>query len=401
MCEGYSLKWLDYLVTLSLNPKKINLGKILPEQITYLESKIEKEKIDQEFFLKNEVFNLLDEKKIRLLINQYHSALIILLDQAFENKKKIKDNDSSLKQLFNGVIACLGDLLSFVELRFRIYLEPEERVSITYLSRFKEEVKLKTKRLRNELGKTDKEQAANILLNFLDSFSQSDEGRSSATYQQLLYMKELLEELETFNTPYAENEIFTKFDRILIYLNFNSKLYINFLIQKIKREKDSLITIKDKINYLQFQFKEFIQLIRKPGTALNPEQTNLTEVLSNWFTEELSYLERKLSSSAIPSKSTSEVNIQKPLNEKNKSKILCTFSTDQIAIMLRALDELQVIKARSMSAVFKTIVPHLSTPYKEDLSYDAVRSKSYAAEESDKRIVIATLQDLIEKVKRY
>lgn len=89
------------------------------------------------------------------------------------------------------------------------------------------------------------------------------------------------------------------------------------------------------------------------------------------------------------------------LNEKNISKILCTFSTDQIAIMLRALDELRVIKARSMSAVFKTIVPHLSTPYKEDLSYDAVRSKSYAAEESDKKIVIERLQEIIETIKRY
>ncbi|HSV10119.1 MAG TPA: hypothetical protein VLI68_05080, partial [Hanamia sp.] len=77
------------------------------------------------------------------------------------------------------------------------------------------------------------------------------------------------------------------------------------------------------------------------------------------------------------------------------------FSTDQIGIFLRAFDELKVLQARSMNEVFKTIVPHLSTPYKEELSYDSVRSKSYVAEERDKKIVIETLQQVIETIKRY
>ena len=54
-----------------------------------------------------------------------------------------------------------------------------------------------------------------------------------------------------------------------------------------------------------------------------------------------------------------------------------------------------------MNEVFKTIVPHLSTPYKENLSYDSMRSKSYVAETRDKEIVIETLHQIIEKVKRY
>ncbi len=54
-----------------------------------------------------------------------------------------------------------------------------------------------------------------------------------------------------------------------------------------------------------------------------------------------------------------------------------------------------------MNEVFKTIVPHLSTPFKQEFSYDAVRSKSYAAEERDKKVVIETLQQIIEKIKKY
>jgi hypothetical protein len=54
-----------------------------------------------------------------------------------------------------------------------------------------------------------------------------------------------------------------------------------------------------------------------------------------------------------------------------------------------------------MNEVFKTIVPHLSTPYKENLSYDSMRSKSYVAETRDKEIVIETLEKMIKKIKGY
>jgi hypothetical protein len=54
-----------------------------------------------------------------------------------------------------------------------------------------------------------------------------------------------------------------------------------------------------------------------------------------------------------------------------------------------------------MSQVFKKIVPFLSTPSKEELSYDSVRSKSYTAEAKDKENVITALEKLISKIKNY
>ncbi len=62
---------------------------------------------------------------------------------------------------------------------------------------------------------------------------------------------------------------------------------------------------------------------------------------------------------------------------------------------------MKIIMARSLNSVFKNIVPHLSTPYQEDISYDSMRSKSYSAEQRDKEIVIQTLQQMISKIKEY
>jgi hypothetical protein len=87
--------------------------------------------------------------------------------------------------------------------------------------------------------------------------------------------------------------------------------------------------------------------------------------------------------------------------EKPKHKVLCKLSTDQTGLILRAADESRILVSKSMNEVFKTIVPHLSTPYKEDLSYDGMRSKSYVAEDRDKQIAIETLERIIKKIKQY
>ena len=72
-----------------------------------------------------------------------------------------------------------------------------------------------------------------------------------------------------------------------------------------------------------------------------------------------------------------------------------------MALVSRSADYLKIIRARSLNSVFKTIVPHLSTPYQENISWDSMRSKSYNAETRDKEIVIQTLEQMIKKIKEY
>jgi hypothetical protein len=82
-------------------------------------------------------------------------------------------------------------------------------------------------------------------------------------------------------------------------------------------------------------------------------------------------------------------------------KLLCKLSSDQIAILLKAADDTKLAEAKSMSMVFKTIVPYLSTKNKENLSWDSMRSNSYHPEETDKVIVIEALEQMIGKIKGY
>lgn len=82
-------------------------------------------------------------------------------------------------------------------------------------------------------------------------------------------------------------------------------------------------------------------------------------------------------------------------------KILCSLSVDQIGLILKAADDTGLIQARSLSQVFKSIVPFFSTSNKTDISFDSMRSSTYHPEASDKEKAIAALERMIGKIRDY
>jgi len=136
----YTLEWLDHLLFVSLNPRKSNMERLLPEQIILVKEKIADENIKQQSFLMNTVFSLQEEHKISLFVRQYHSTLVIFLDKALENYKNISDKKSTHKQTLNAVIVFIEEMLSFIRNRFAIYLGTNERVPVTDLQQFRKEL---------------------------------------------------------------------------------------------------------------------------------------------------------------------------------------------------------------------------------------------------------------------
>ncbi len=105
MCEGYILEWLDTLITVSLDPAKIDFNTSQDMHHSELVSKIADEKNEIQTFLKNIVYAAGDEKKIKLLINQCHSDLIILLDEAMENQLKYPVKNAELNKINGEIIS--------------------------------------------------------------------------------------------------------------------------------------------------------------------------------------------------------------------------------------------------------------------------------------------------------
>ncbi|MDB4921835.1 hypothetical protein [Mucilaginibacter sp.] len=92
------------------------------------------------------------------------------------------------------------------------------------------------------------------------------------------------------------------------------------------------------------------------------------------------------------------------LRSKNSSagfKVLCKLSVDQMGLILKAADDTRLIMSRSISLVFRSIVPFLSTSQKKDISWNSMRSSTYHPEEADKAIAIDALEKLIRKIREY
>jgi hypothetical protein len=226
MTQTYLLEWMDLTVTSTLNPNKTDLTMITPIQSRAI---IEKA-TEQTFFIQSQftvqVFSLTKEKQIKILVGNYYSSLLFLLDKITEINSNNDLHRDNLKEVTATLISCLDELITFVESRFA--------------------------------------------------------------------------------------------------------------------------------NYLSVPFQIIEKKTNEPSVTDSPS-----------------------------------------------GKILCKLSTDQTALILRASNELKILISKSMNHLFKTIVPFLSTPNKVNLSYDAMRSKAYVAEERDKEIVIETLERMIKQIKEY
>ena len=83
------------------------------------------------------------------------------------------------------------------------------------------------------------------------------------------------------------------------------------------------------------------------------------------------------------------------------SKILCKLSADQIGVILKAADDTKLILASSLSVIFRSIVPFLSTDKIKNLSWDSMRKRTYHIEQIDKDVAIAALEKLILQIREY
>jgi hypothetical protein len=396
MGEGYVLEWLDTLISVTLNPEKSDVTLLQSEDIAMHRKSIDDEKNKVMTSVKNLVFRINDESKIKTTVNLYYSSLIVLLDQALKNQIQ-NSVYPQLKEISEEVIDCANEILFLIEDRFGNYLDNRKRLPIAYLNPVRNELLTRINMIEQQLNNYPVfKPAADITIQVLKNFLSCPPREHSFNFQEIEYVKELCLEMEHLKCP-GNNKIFSTLDELLIYMNFNSRRYLDNLTKRLTSEISSCEKRADKMERLLFFFKSFKQLPRKTEVIFNPNQPDLKKSVINWFRQEISYLEKKRYFSVR----ATNLRTQNVLSEKPKQKVTCALSTDQTGLIIRAADELRILIAKSMSEVFKTIVPNLSTPYKKDLSYDGMRSKSYVAEERDKQIAIKTLQQIIKKIEEY
>ncbi|SHH82099.1 hypothetical protein [Flavobacterium johnsoniae] len=399
MIKMYPLEWFDSLIVNTFSPYTDSISSISEYDSKVLCENIIGESQKIKVQIKVEVFELKSKRQIRLLVRKYHSSFVFLLDSIMESRKNERFISSGFVKIFDLIVTALDDLLSFVEIRFSNFISLDQRAPITYLIVWRTELQTSLEMLLKKKG-LDEEQNKEfkMIINLLLSQLYGNK-KVKFTYRQVLYLRELVKELEEFSDPGAEIECFSSLDILLIRLNFNSTEYADYLITKVANYLSSFEILSERFENVLYCYTKLVQVNSNLKITFNPSQQNLITFLEYWFANEIKYLEKKIN--FLIQEQNSLVNGNSIWQSQDNGKLECILSADQIGLILRATDETRIIKAKSMSYFFKSIVPYLSTPFKKDLSYQSVRSKSYNAEERDKEIAIQSLEKIIRKIKTY
>lgn len=398
MITVYPLEWIDSLILHTLDSKKTNISDLSHSDLAFIGKNLSKELHQIQVQLKNEIFSLQKKRQIRLLVRKYHSSLVYLLDKVIGYQKKDIVFTEVLAGIMELVINCLYDLLSFVQSRYFNYLSLDERVPVQYLVISRKEIFLRLETLKNkeeEEGTLDGRLTEMVFTAISSSIAEKPQHK--ITYREILYQKELLKYLEVLASTKDQSTFYSGIDQLLMEMNFNYRIYIGHFTRRIQSQLDLLESLVDKTNHVLLCYKEFSQLLFNEKISFDPTRENIRYVLDNWFRQEITYLERKL----VLDAGGQSIHKDDQNMQLGNNKVQCALSTDQMGLILRAGDEARILKAKSLNEVFRTIVPHLSTALKKNLSYSSMRSKSYSAEEKDKQIAIQTLERMIKHIKEF
>lgn len=403
MTQTYLLEWLDSVITLKLNPKKNDVTQLTSLQCSAIINKaIEQTQLIQTQ-LTIQVFSLNRKKHIKVLVKNYHSALISLWEDLITINSGMHLQRDDAREAVTALLSTLDELLTFIESRFTRFLSLDARIPASYLTTSNKKQKQRLDKLKSSpFFESQEKILADIVLNTLYCFA-SPKKKKKITFRDILYQKLLVKELESLQHHQSKNTTHMSLTELLIYMNFNSNLFINYYTQAITRKVEAFEKVSDKIECLLFYFKEFKHISTMEGVALYPNCQNLKKILRDWFEQEIIFHEKKQQLTAMVSLSAPPAEKQPEAHRivSKNEKVTCRLSTDQTALILRASGELEILISKSMNQLFKTIVPYLSTPNKDLLSYDSMRSKGYVAEDRDKEIAIDTLERMIKKIKEY
>ena len=340
------------------------------------------------------------KKSSKRLVKYYYNSLTYYMNILFDKCDDLENDSSQLHELSVILLEKLEKLINFLRSNYSSLIGKDQKVPKFYLQRCKVRMQNSIKLLRLRLEDVQNEHSQNvcsIVLDSMDEFVKTKKHPYQVTFNCVEYRLDLLQKIERLNSleSCAESNEFP-LDKLLIYMNFNSRTYVSYLTKCIT---DTVNSSNDPIGTLCMHFKIIKQLQSKPSLVYNPTYHNLPDLLEKWFLNEIKY-RRKFINNDFAKEPVSDETKTESVKTK-KTKVTVTLSSDQIALFLRAADEMRILSARSMTEVFRTIVPYISTPYRDSLSYQGVRIQSYNPEEVDKEIIVNTLQKMIEKIRDY
>ncbi|MCE7044207.1 hypothetical protein [Dyadobacter sp. CY312] len=388
--KQHTLQWLDFVITIALDFSESEVSTLSAAQYGHMTERIEQKKLAYIAYLNNQRFG---SRKAAHLVKEHHGRLLTLLDQACHATHGVNPLNTLAARALGQLLASIYELLHFIQSRFGEFLDLDQRATAGYVDAFSRQHHSRVGELQKQL--TSKNADPDLAAILFEALSIDSAGRTAPSYRTILYQQELMLGLEQILCSQGHAGIDDALVELLIYLNFNSRRFMDYYTRHVAQRIEKVEAAKEKIHQLRMDYKHFRQMHRRPGIRLSATESDIKKFISNWFVQEIGYLKESVQTSV------NEYALMHKSAPNEPLKLMVLLSVDQIGLFLRALDSLRIVKARSMNTVFECIVPFLSTPRRTEISWDSMRSKSYSFEEKDKQALIKVLESVIVWIKEY
>lgn len=238
-----------------------------------------------------------DETKLEKHVQLYQRSLLRLMDivvsylpqeghQQLTQFNTVPEHTDAYK----AVIGFLQTYLKAMQREFGRHMKIDYPVPAFYMGIYEEDIKTNLRLIRDKLSDAHIDAGYWTILRrpLNDLLSASN---SPMSYMQLVYLKELYEELIKLLSK-DNNILLEELQYLLIYMNFNDKRYISYVTGLITKETDVLFSIREKLLRLFYWEKTANHMYTQTGVSYMPSEPSLQEQLLGWITEKIRLVKR-------------------------------------------------------------------------------------------------------------
>ncbi|TLV01393.1 hypothetical protein [Dyadobacter luticola] len=392
MGQEYALEWLDQMVN-ELDPQRTKPENLDNDQSIAIVDKAAKEEKRLIRLFKHFVFQEQKNRQIRKSVNHYLSASLNLMRIASDNLNRLPTQADNFRLALQSVFSCLSEVSAFIVQRYKNLVDRDTPLNMVSIDSQKHDLRNLENRdiMKNNPGLSEL-----VIRSFSDIFV--DHRAGEITMRKLDYWASVSHAVTHSIDLLEMPEAFDHLEMVLIERNFNSPLFVKYLTSKFSDILKHSCNSSQDTQKLALLQKIFNQIPVMKDIIFDNHFDDLSLTINAWFIEEIDFQSKSCSAEMTrvdvqPSKTG------KNYERKTSDKIMCNLTVDQLSLFLKAADLSNIISARSLSAVFQSVAPHLSTPHREDISHSSLRVKSYTVEERDKSLLIETMTRLMEQIK--
>jgi hypothetical protein len=388
----YELEKLETVISEKLEPSKLRSQSLDEEQfgswISIAET--ERDRIKKEFITK--VSRLKKGKHVAFYIRQHQHQLIRLTDLLshylqIEEINTVNPNQGKNKiNLYKKFYDCLEDLLAYIEHHFTEYFDLQAKVPDSHKIIASRNIQRKLPEIYKNLTikGVDKELLL-IILDPLYQFVQQDKIYEKISFQQLIYLKTMLQELEVLSRSELKGTAINRnIMATLVHLNYNSPKFIGYCTMAIKKHYRKQSTASEQMKRLLWIYKKVRQAQVNIIFCYQPGNENLKDILIEWLNSEIHFLkEHKFLSQHDPGHTNED--------ERKDFKLQTSLSVSQLAYLIKLLQQTGIIENTNRLELLRFISEVVRTRQTKNISPDSLSSKFYNVEENTRK----TLKNII------